>query len=216
MDLTQAIANRRDTRHFSNEKVPEGVLNRALNAALHGPSVGLSQPCRFIDISSSCRQTLLQTFSGQRLAAENEIHDRNRLKLHRSLKLESLADAPILLAIFCAYPQDEYTIGIIGNHRALEWSCACAIQNLWLTLTAEGYGAGWVTIFDMKMLAATLDVPAFWEPMGILCIGKPATDYDQKPMLEQLGWRERDLNLQHFYSSACISGTKVGPSSSRS
>ncbi len=208
MDLTQAIASRRDTRHFTDEKVPEAVLNRALNAALHGPSVGLSQPCRFIDISSSCRQTLLETFSGKRLAAEDEIDDLDRLKLHRSLKLESLADAPTLLAIFCAYPQDEYTIGIIGNHRALEWSCACSIQNLWLTLTAEGYGAGWVTIFDMKMLAEKLDVPKHWEPMGILCIGKPATDYDRKPMLEQLGWRQRDLNLHQFYSSACIPGTK--------
>lgn len=204
MDLMQAIASRRDTRHFTDANVPQDVLDRALQAALHGPSVGLSQPCRFIDISRSCRQTLLQDFAGKRLEAEDEITDPAQLQLHRSLKLEALADAPVLLAIFCVYPKDEYTIGIIGNQRALEWSCACAIQNLWLALTAEGYGAGWVTILDMEKLAARLQVADHWEPMGVLCIGKPATDYERKPMLENLGWRKRNLNVSNFYTTGCI------------
>jgi 5,6-dimethylbenzimidazole synthase len=196
----EAIISRRDTRHFNSEKVPDDVLERALIAALHAPSVGLSQPCRFINISDSNRQSLSQNFVNKRLLAEDDIDDSDRLALHRSLKLESLAEAPILLAVFCVYPEDEYTIGIIGNRRALEWSCACAIQNLWLALTAEGYAAGWVTILDLEMVAAKLSVPSNWEPMGIICIGKPATDYGGKPMLEQLGWRSRELVLQDFYS----------------
>ncbi|MFW7377219.1 MAG: 5,6-dimethylbenzimidazole synthase [Oligoflexus sp.] len=204
MDLLQVIKSRRDTRHFTGEIVPKAVLDRALEAALHAPSVGLSQPCRFIDISSSSREALIENFANKRLLAEMEIDDQRRLALHRSIKLESLADAPILLAIFCAYPVDEYTIGVIGNRRALEWSCACAIQNLWLLLTAEGFGAGWVTILDLQALAAKLDVPSNWEAMGIICIGKPATDYEGKPMLEQMAWQNRDLNSDHFYSSKRI------------
>ena len=200
MDLMQAIENRRDTRHFTDEKVPIDVLNRALAAALHAPSVGLSQPCRFIDLSDSNRHTLIENFMSSRCHVERGIDDPERHRLHRALKLESLADAPILLAAFCAYPQDEYTIGIIGNHRALEWSCACAIQNLWLALTAEGFSAGWVTILDLKALAAALRVPETWEPMGIICIGKPATDYSGKPMLEEMGWKNRTLKSENFFT----------------
>lgn len=202
MDLMRAIESRRDTRHFTEEAVPKAVLDRALMAALHGPSVGLSQPCRFLDISRSDRATLIENFAGQRSEAEAALDEPSRLHLHRSLKLESLAEAPVLLATFCAYPLEKYTIGVIGNMRAVEWSCACSIQNLWLSLTADGYGAGWVTILDLKALAARLKTPEHWEPMGILCIGKPATDYEGKPMLEHLGWKNRELNLDAFYSVA--------------
>lgn len=204
MDLMRAIESRRDTRHFTDEAVPKAVLDQALMAALHGPSVGLSQPCRFLDISRSDRAALIENFTGQRSEAEAVLDEPSLLRLHRSLKLESLAEAPVLLATFCAYPQEKYTIGVIGNMRAVEWSCACAIQNLWLSLTADGYGAGWVTILDLKALAAKLKTPEHWEPMGILCIGKPATDYAGKPMLELLGWKNRELNLDAFYSVANI------------
>jgi len=204
MDLMQAIENRRDTRHFTNEAVPKAILDKALMAALHGPSVGLSQPCRFLDISHCHRATLIENFTTQRSEAETALDEPGRLHLHHSLKLESLAEAPILLAAFCAYPEEKYTIGVIGNMRAVEWSCACAIQNLWLALTADGFSAGWVTILDLKALAASLRTPENWEPMGILCIGKPATDYDGKPMLEHLGWKNRELNLDALYSVTTI------------
>jgi nicotinate-nucleotide--dimethylbenzimidazole phosphoribosyltransferase len=204
MELMQAIERRRDTRHFTKDIVPDDILHKTLRAALLGPSVGLSQPCRIIDISALCRQSLVQDFIEQRSLAESTIMGGERLNLHRSLKLESLEDAPVLWAIFCAYPQDEYTIGIISNPRALEWSCACAIQNMWLSLTADEYGAGWVTILDLPALAAKLEAPANWEPMGILCIGKPATDYNGQPMLEHLGWKKRELNPDSFFSMAKV------------
>lgn len=206
MDLMEAIARRRDTRHFTNDDVPKNVLERALMAAIQAPSVGMSQPYRFIDISASNRQALLDNFSIQRTLAETQIEAPERLELHRTLKLESLRDAPILLAVFCAYPLEPYTLGVIGNHRALEWSCACAVQNLWLSLTADGFGAGWVTILDLQGLATQLNVPSPWEPMGVLCIGRPATDYAGKPMLENLGWKSRDPVLASFYSKGSLEG----------
>ncbi|MCX6130459.1 MAG: 5,6-dimethylbenzimidazole synthase [Proteobacteria bacterium] len=200
MELIKAIEARRDTRHFTDEGVPQEILQKALLAAIHAPSVGLSQPIRFIDISSSSRQDLLDNFCQSRAHAEAEINEHDRLALHRSLKLESLAQAPIILAIFCVYPaEDDYTIGVIGNRRALEWSCACAVQNLWLALTAEGFGGGWVTILDMQSLAKKIGVPANWEAMGLFCIGRPATDYGGRPMLEQLGWKSYEQKTKLIY-----------------
>ncbi len=200
MDLYEAIRTRRDTRHFTADPVPPAVLERALRAALAGPSVGLSQPWRFVDISQRDRHGWLKSFAQSRSKAEEQIADPERQQLHQRLKLEGLEEAPVLLALFCAYPEPEtFTLGTIGNPRALEWSCACAIQNLWLALTAEGYGAGWVTILDLKAMAEELKVPQLWEPLGILCIGKPADSYGGRPMLEQEQWGQRDKHLDHFY-----------------
>ncbi len=200
MDLYEAISRRRDTRHFLSDAVPSEILDRALSAAIAAPSVGLSQPWRFIDISSWNRQLLFDNFAHMRQEAEVGIAVPEQKQLYQSLKLEALKEAPILLACFCAYPsEDEFTLGIIGQRRSLEWSCACAIQNLWLSLTAEGYGAGWVTILDLPKLKAQLECPLSWEPLGVLCIGKPATDYGQKPMLEQLQWRSPERKIEEFY-----------------
>jgi len=60
-----------------------------------------------------------------------------------------------------------------------------------LSLTEQGYSAGWVSILDYDQLKQVLSVPDDWEPLGYLCIGKPATDYDGQPMLEQVGWKQR-------------------------
>ena len=44
----RAIAERRDIRHFIPGKLPEGLLERLVDAACHGPSVGCMQPWRFL------------------------------------------------------------------------------------------------------------------------------------------------------------------------
>jgi nicotinate-nucleotide--dimethylbenzimidazole phosphoribosyltransferase len=200
IDLHEAILKRRDTRHFTAEKVPEATLLKALEAAIQAPSVGLSQPWRFIDISSWDRQKLTDNFQEQRFRAEAQISDPNQLATHKQLKLSGIIEAPILLAVYCEYPEIEtYTIGTIGNPRALEWSCACAIQNLWLSLTSEGFGAGWVSILDLAKLARQMAVSDRWEPLGIICIGRPATNYGGRPMLEVAQWRNAKKNIENFY-----------------
>jgi nicotinate-nucleotide--dimethylbenzimidazole phosphoribosyltransferase len=54
------------------------------------------------------------------------------------------------------------------------WSCAAAIQNLWLAARAEGLGVGWVTLFRPEDLAALLGLPDGVVTLGWLCLGWPA------------------------------------------
>jgi nicotinate-nucleotide--dimethylbenzimidazole phosphoribosyltransferase len=35
-----------------------------------------------------------------------------------------------------------------------------------------------------------IGLPDHIEPLGYFCVGKPATDYDDQPMLQQLKWRK--------------------------
>ncbi|WP_315789189.1 5,6-dimethylbenzimidazole synthase [Fischerella sp. JS2] len=193
MELEQCLRLRRDTRHFLKDDVPDTVLKKALTAAHCAPSVGLSEPWRFVVVRNQQTKAILkQSFLKIRAKAEADLaNDQDKLKLHKSLKLEAIEDAPIGLAVFCEYPKENYTIGTVWTDETLKWSCVCAIQNLWLSLTEQGYSAGWVSILDYDQLKQVLSVPDDWEPLGYLCIGKPATDYDGQPMLEQVGWKQR-------------------------
>ena len=49
----RAIRERRDMRHFVDKPLEEGVLQRLIEAAHLGPSVGFMQPWRFIRITDT-------------------------------------------------------------------------------------------------------------------------------------------------------------------
>ncbi len=204
MELWQAISSRRDTRHFTEEAVPDAVLMRALEAAHRGPSVGLSEPGRYVIIRSrSKRLAIHEEFLRQRKLAEEGLSDAERLMLHQRLKLEAIIDAPVGIAAFCDLsPQGpNYILGAKSMPESLSWSVACSIQNLWLTLTEAGYGMGWVSFLEPKALAHIVEAPDHWQAMGYLCIGRPATDYQGQPMLQKEGWGHRSSG-PHIFQEA--------------
>ena len=73
------------------------------------------------------------------------------------LQLEGIREAPLGVVVCC----DRRTpaAGVLGRATFPDtdlWSCACAIQNLWLAARAEGLGMGWVTLFDPAELGSLL------------------------------------------------------------
>ena len=51
--LDEIIKSRRDTRHFTNDEVPDAVIKKALQAGHWAPSVGLTDATRFYTIKSA-------------------------------------------------------------------------------------------------------------------------------------------------------------------
>jgi 5,6-dimethylbenzimidazole synthase len=193
MELHDCLRLRRDTRHFLAEAVPEAALDKAFAAAHHAPSVGLSEPWRFVRVlSADKRAALYQNYCTAAENGDKSSLSPERRALLKSLKLEAIKDAPELIGVFCERPiAGSYTIGVQGTQDALVWSCVCAVQNFWLSLTAQGYSAGWVTILDLSLLSNLLGTSPAWEPLGLLCVGRPADHYGGIPMLEQVGWKTR-------------------------
>ncbi|UII33991.1 5,6-dimethylbenzimidazole synthase [Fulvivirga ulvae] len=193
MDLYDVIFKRRDTRHFTSEPVPDEVLEKALQAGHAAPSVGLSEPSRYYIIEDQpLKQKIKNLFDSSRQQAENQIADPDKLDKHQSLKLEAITSAPVGLVIATDLSVlDEYVIGTIGTSETLTWSTACAIQNIWLSLTEQGYSMGWVSILDYIAFKELLNLPEIVKPLGYFCIGKPADDYDNRPMLETHNWKRK-------------------------
>ncbi|KAF2513737.1 nicotinate-nucleotide--dimethylbenzimidazole phosphoribosyltransferase [Flavobacterium zhairuonense] len=207
--LDDILKSRRDTRHFTADEVPDEVIQKALQAGHWAPSVGLTDATRYYIIKSSEVKTAIKNlFLEYNKKAEELTDNPEQKELYRSLKLEAIEEAPIGLII--AYDRsvlNQFTIGTVGSNEAVKFSSVCAAQNIWLSLTEQGYGMGWVSILNYYQFKKILDLPENIEPLGYFCIGKPATNYDNQPMLQQLHWKQKSeapicTEIQHLNESS--------------
>ena len=178
-------------RAFRREPLPAGTLERLIATACLAPSVGLSEPWRFVIIDDPERRAAMrsnfETANAEALADQAAA----RRRLYARLKLAGLDEAPVHLAAF-ADPADMqgHGLGRRTMPETIDLSVAIAIHTLWLAARAEGIGLGWVSILDPATIHATLDVPRDWRFIGYLCLGYPAAE-DDHPALQQAGWERR-------------------------
>ena len=191
--LYDIISERRDTRHFTNDEVPAEVLVKALEAGHKAPSVGLTDATRYYIIESEeIKKQVKELFTSYHKKSANQTDSENQKKSYLELKLEAIEEAPIGLVI--AYDRsvlDKFTIGTVGSNESVKFSSVCAAQNIWLSLTEQGYSMGWVSIINYHHFKKLLNLPDYIEPLGYFCIGKPGTDYGKQPMLQQLDWKQK-------------------------
>jgi len=189
--LEDLLKLRRDTRHFTKDPIPDEVLKKALEAGHMAPSVGLTDATRYFIIrSDEIKQAVKKLFDQYNYKAYQQIETDEQKSVYQSLKLEAIVDAPLGLVIcYDRSVLNDFTIGTVASNDTLKFSAVCAIQNIWLSLTEQGYSMGWVSILNYYQFKKILNLPVEIEPLGYFCVGKPATDYEKQPMLQQLGWK---------------------------
>jgi nicotinate-nucleotide--dimethylbenzimidazole phosphoribosyltransferase len=189
--LYGVLAARRDIRRYRPDAVPDEVLTRVLEAGHQAPSVGHSQPWRFVVVRDPAqREKAAWMADQQRLAQAAQLEPESARQL-LDLQLEGIREAPLGVVVCC----DRRTpaAGVLGRATFPDadlWSCACAIQNLWLAARAEGLGMGWVTLFAPDELASLLGLPDGVVTLGWLCLGWP-DERPPAPGLERAGWSRR-------------------------
>lgn len=185
----RAIFARRDVRHFLPGPLPEGTLQRCLEAAHAAPSVGYMQPWRFLRITDArLRGELHALVDAERLRTAAELPSRRQEFLR--LKVEGVRECAELLVVALMDGRDAHVFGRRTLPEMDLASAACAIQNLWLAARAEGIGVGWVSFFDPDAVADLLAMPPGAQPIALLCLGRTA-EFPEQPLLESLGWGER-------------------------
>jgi len=182
---------RRDVRRFRPEALPEGLLERLLALAELAPSVGLSQPWRFVWVTSpGLRGEIIANFEAANAAALADYSD-SRAALYARLKLAGLREAPEQLAVFAELaPEAGQGLGRRTMPETLQYSAVCAVHTLWLAARASGIGLGWVSILEPQAVASTLCVPESWCLVAYLCLGYPEEEH-LDPELERAGWQDR-------------------------
>jgi 5,6-dimethylbenzimidazole synthase len=196
--FAQLLGWRRDVRRFLDKPVDQGLLDQLKTLSDLAPSVGNSQPWRFIDVrDETARAAVIDSFarSNERAA---QGYEGEKAALYASLKLEGLRQAPVHLAVFC----DEATVQGSGLGRQtmpemLRYSTVAAVQTLWLAARAHGLGVGWVSILEPDAVTSALDVPADWTLVAYLCLGWPQEEHCD-PELVRHGWQQRTPSEARF------------------
>jgi 5,6-dimethylbenzimidazole synthase len=191
--LRELLIWRRDVRRFRRDPLPSGILESLIELACLAPSVGLSQPWRFVIVEDTAAHAAIRqnfaTCNAQALAAQSG----DRAGLYAQLKLAGLDEAPCHLAVFADRATTQgHGLGRHTMPEMIDYSAVTAVHTIWLAARAQGIGMGWVSILDAAAVAAVLDVPAEWKFIGYFCLGYPQAD-DTIPELEQSGWERRRL-----------------------
>ena len=191
--LDEILKSRRDTRHFTDDPVPNEVLQKALQAGHWAPSVGLTDATKYYTIKSVALKKAIKDLFVDYDKKAIDLTDSEQQKLeYKALKLEAIEEAPLGLVIcYDRSVLNNFTIGTVGSNEAIKFSAVCAAQNIWLSLTEQGYSMGWVSILNYYQFKQLLGLPENMEPLGYFCVGKPATNYDNQPMLQQLNWKQK-------------------------
>ncbi|MBV9824438.1 MAG: 5,6-dimethylbenzimidazole synthase [Alphaproteobacteria bacterium] len=190
---------RRDVRHFRRDPIPAGDVERLIGIACLSPSVGLSQPWRFVIVRDAARRHQIRANFESCNAAALTGYTGERAALYARLKLAGLDDAPEQLAVFAdPVSTTGHGLGRRTMPETIEFSVVAAIHALMLAARAEGIGTGWLSILDPAALAISLDVPPAWVFIGYLCLGYPETP-DDTPMLQRAGWEQRRPAAEFIY-----------------
>ncbi|MDV8002978.1 5,6-dimethylbenzimidazole synthase [Rhodococcus sp. IEGM 1408] len=187
--LWRILATRRDHRHYHPTPVPRETIERLLEVFAVAPSVGLSQPWHVTVVQDrDIREAVHEGFRSVR-AAESQRFDGERRELYNSLRLEGILQAPGGLVI-SHVPPGGPVLGTTSVPAATEYSVIAAITLLWLAVTAEGLGMGWVSLVDPTHLSESVPLPEDARPLAYLCLGHPALDL-KEPLLQTVGWERR-------------------------
>ena len=184
---------RRDVRRFRTDGLPPDTLTRLIDAARLAPSVGLSEPWRFVVVSSDTRRDAIRKNFQHANKEALEGYNGERAQLYASLKLSGMKAAPLQIAVFADEETDQgHALGRASMPETLRYSTVTAIHTMWLVARAEGIGIGWVSILEPSEVPGILDTPAAWRFVAYLCIGFPEEE-SETPALEDARWGNRRL-----------------------
>ena len=181
---------RRDVRRFCVTPIAEHVIAGLFELACLAPSVGFSQPWRFVTVASAERRAAVRAdytrCNAAALAVQGE-----RAGEYARLKLAGLDEAPCQFAVFAEpHPAAGHGLGRRTMPETTTYSAVMAVHTLWLAARAIGLGLGWVSILEPAFIARVLDIPSHWVLVGYFCLGYPAAEFDT-PELEREGWEQR-------------------------
>ncbi|MCA8942952.1 MAG: nitroreductase [Planctomycetes bacterium] len=132
MNLRDALHTRRTIHRYKTDALPEGAIERALAAAIMAPNHRLTWPWRFVRVGRDTRARIADL--AVRLKQKPDVAWTDELEAKVRDKILNPAELVVVSIVRHADP---------STAREDYAAAACAIQNLTLSLTAEGVGTKW-------------------------------------------------------------------------
>jgi len=187
--LQTLFSARRDVRgnRFIDAPIEDEVLRKILEAAISAPSVGFSQPWKFVIVKETAkREAIYEEFVRENAKAAKMFSEDS---LYSTLKLEGIKEASLNIAVLYQKPT-KTVLGQTTQKKMGEYSVVCAIQNLWLMARAYNIGVGWVSILRPKRVKKILGIGSEYKLIGYLTMGY-VNEFLDEPELLKLGWENK-------------------------
>ena len=178
--LRDIVLERRSTRAFRVDPIPEGVLRDLLRAAQWAPSPHNSQPWRFTVLRGAIRRRLGEAMAEQltaELLEDGLTADAVQRQTERSR--ERIAGAPVVIVVSLVH--DGLVRYADRRRDDLEWQMAvqsvgAVMQTLFLLASSAGLGSCWMAapMYCPEVVRATLELPAHYHPQALALLGYPA------------------------------------------
>lgn len=156
METLEAILTRRSVRRYTDQDVPEELIQKILAAAMSAPSAKNEQPWQFIVVRE---QDLLDAAS------------------RISPYMPMVKDAPLAILVCGDLSMEQFPGFWVED-------CSAAIQNMLLAAHALGLGAVWTGIYPKQEFVegfkALFKLPEHIIPLGLVPLGYPAHPYRRK------------------------------------
>lgn len=165
MDLLECFEKRRSVRVFTDEPVPDEVIENALHVANLAPSVGNLQARDFIVVrDEGVRRSLAEASPGHKF----------------------LLETPVII-VCCANFDRIIQYGPRGRNLYCIQDVSASVENMLLYIAARGYGACWIGAFDERRVSAALGLPLHVRPLTLLPVGKPQKEGTKPPRVRTEG-----------------------------
>jgi len=175
--LLTLMRERRSIRRFRSDALPEGTLDRLMEAARWAPSASNRQPFRFLAIEKTESRARMATLVREAVQKKLDKIAENERGLAASYAQDFVRfeTAPLVLATYFrannalaerfGMPSD-WDVGAVS-------SASAAIMNVLLAAHALGLGACWMTgpLVAGSALESFLAIPSGWRLSAIIPVG---------------------------------------------
>jgi len=185
--ITDVIRRRRTVKpkEFSDQPIPQEILDEILENANWAPTHGMTEPWRFSVYTGQARYQLAEFLAATYKAVTTE--DSYRQNKYEGMKRNATL-APVVIVIGMKR-QPSGKIAELDEIQAV----ACAVQNMHLTATAHGIGGFW-----SSNVAATSDQMRDYigltgedRALGLFYLGYPSQEWPvgkRQPITDKVRW----------------------------
>jgi nitroreductase len=171
-DLFSVVRTQRAHRAFTDEPVPDELVERVLEAATYAPSAENTQPWVFVVVRDPAARDRIGELTQRQWERGGREYSRPRLSAAMFEDVErgatgGIAGAPVVVIVGADTSR--------CNEAVVEASIYPAVQNLLLAANALGLGAALTTLTTSAgELRTLLALPDHVRPMAVVPLGWPA------------------------------------------